>query len=130
MLLTKAKKTMQCGAEVNSMFDGLVATNTYFGLRTVLCPQCGKPVDLDRTGQIYPHNQTICSTTKGMRMKKFPSLGIVGLIIWLSVEGALLYTYGIGVVYGFKHSLVLGLVSLLPPVGFIEGLLYLLGVLQ
>lgn len=57
MLLTKANKTMQCGAEVNSMVDGLVATNTYFGLRTVLCPQCGKPVDLDRNGQIYPHNE-------------------------------------------------------------------------
>lgn len=35
-----------------------VACTAYFGLRTVLCPQCGKPVDLDRNGQIYPHNET------------------------------------------------------------------------
>lgn len=54
----EGEKTIQCGAEVSSMVDGLVATNTYSGLRTVLCPQCGKPVDLDRNGQIYPHNET------------------------------------------------------------------------
>lgn len=65
-----------------------------------------------------------------MKLKIFASVGIVGFIIWLSIAGAVLYTWGTGVVYGFKHGLVLGLVSLIPPVGFIEGLLHLLGVLQ
>lgn len=63
-------------------------------------------------------------------MKIFASLGIVGFIIWLSVAGAVLCTWFTGVVYGFKHGLVLGLVSLIPPVGFIEGLLHMLGLLH
>jgi|GEM_PF-5457891 len=62
-------------------------------------------------------------------MKFFASLGILGVILWLAVVVAVVWTWGTGVVFGFSHSIILGLVSLLPPVGFIEGLLHMLGVI-
>jgi hypothetical protein len=61
-------------------------------------------------------------------MKIFASLGILSIVLGLSVLCALVYTWFIGVVFGFQHGFVLGLVSLLPPVGLIEGILHLAGV--
>jgi accessory gene regulator protein AgrB len=62
-------------------------------------------------------------------MKIFASLGILGILLWLSIACALVYTWFTGVAFGFHHGIVLGLVSLLPPVGIIEGILSLAGVI-
>lgn len=61
-------------------------------------------------------------------MKIFVSFGILSILLGLSVLCALVYTWFTGVVFGFDHGIVLGLVSLLPPVGIIEGILHLAGV--
>lgn len=62
-------------------------------------------------------------------MKFLASLGILGVILNIAIACAVIYTWFTGVVFGFGHGIVLGLVSLLPPVGFIEGLLHLAGVI-
>jgi hypothetical protein len=62
-------------------------------------------------------------------MKILASFGIVGFLISIAIACAVVYTWFEGVCFGFHHSIVLGLVSLLPPVGFIEGLLHLAGVI-
>jgi hypothetical protein len=49
-------------------------------------------------------------------------------VLWLSIACAIVYTWFTGVAFGFHQGIVLGLLSLLPPVGLIEGILHLAGV--
>lgn len=58
----------------------------------------------------------------------FASLGVLGLLLQIAISCAVVYVYLSGVVFGFHHGIILGLVSFIPPVGFIEGLLHLFGV--
>lgn len=62
-------------------------------------------------------------------MKVLAGLGILGVLLALVVGVASFVVYVIGVIFGFSQSFLLGLVSLIPVVGFIEGLLHLLGVI-
>ncbi len=55
------------------------------------------------------------------------SLGIFGVLLTIAIWIALACTYVTGVLFGCHHSIILGLVSLLPPVGVIEGILHLAG---
>ena len=57
------------------------------------------------------------------------SLGLGAIVCWLIFAGALAYVWWQGVCFGFHHSIVVGIVSIIPPVGFIEGLLHLLNVI-
>jgi len=57
------------------------------------------------------------------------SLGIIGGLLAMAIAFAAVYTWFVGVCFGFSHSIILGLVSIIPPVGFIEGLLRLAGVI-
>lgn len=57
------------------------------------------------------------------------SLSIVSMLVSLAISVASVWVYVIGVIFGFSHSILLGLVSLIPFVGFVEGLLHLLGVI-
>jgi len=61
-------------------------------------------------------------------MKFIASLGIFGGLFAFAIFCACVYTWFTGVLFGFHHSIVLGLVSIIPPVGFIEGILHLAGV--
>jgi hypothetical protein len=60
-------------------------------------------------------------------MKALASLGIIGFLIWLVVAVACVIVYINGIIFGFAHSILLGIVSIIPFVGFFEGLLHLLG---
>ena len=63
----------------------------------------------------------------------FLSLGAIGVLLYFLILGAIgcavVYTWFTGVMFGFSKGIIIGLVSILPPVGFIEGILVLLGVL-
>jgi hypothetical protein len=61
-------------------------------------------------------------------MKFLASLGILGFLFSLVIGCACAYTWFQGVLFGFHHSVILGIVSIIPPVGFIEGVLHLAGV--
>jgi hypothetical protein len=56
-------------------------------------------------------------------------LGVFGILIWLTFVGCAIYAYFEGVIWGFHHGFVVGVLSLLPPVGLIEGVLHLAGVI-
>ena len=60
-------------------------------------------------------------------MKIFASLGLFGLALVIAIACAVVYTWFEGVCFGFHHSIILGLVSIIPPIGFFEGLLHMLG---
>ena len=63
----------------------------------------------------------------------FFSLGAIGVLLYFLIMGAIgcavVYTWFTGVMFGFSKGIIIGLVSILPPVGSIEGILVLLGVL-
>lgn len=70
------------------------------------------------------------TNSKGLVMFKFlGGLGVIGALLSLAITCAVIYTWFVGVCFGFAHGVVLGLVSIIPPVGFIEGILHLAGVI-
>ncbi len=60
-------------------------------------------------------------------------LGVIGVILYwllsLAISVGAFLVWLDGVIFGFHHSILVGLVSIIPPVGFIEGLLHLLGLI-
>jgi len=62
-------------------------------------------------------------------MKIIASLGIVGFLFALVMFAAVVACWFTGVVFGFHHSIILGIVSIIPPVGFLEGLAHLIGII-
>lgn len=54
---------------------------------------------------------------------------IISILLSLTVTAATFCVYVEGVIFGFGHGILLGIVSLIPAVGFIEGLLHLLHIL-
>lgn len=60
----------------------------------------------------------------------FLELGAIGAVLnWalnIIIYIGTIYVWFVGVSYGFNHSFIAGIVSIIPPVGFIEGLLHLL----
>ncbi len=63
----------------------------------------------------------------------FLGLGAIGVFLnWafsLVIYVATIFVWFTGVSYGFNHSILAEIVSLIPPIGFIEGLLHLLGLI-
>ena len=56
-------------------------------------------------------------------------IALVALLMQLAAALAVAYVWFEGVITAFHHSIIVGIVSIvIPPVGFIEGILHLLGV--
>jgi hypothetical protein len=59
--------------------------------------------------------------------KLIASLGAGALICWLLFFVAVIYVWFQGVLCGFSHNFFLGIVSIIPPIGFLEGVAHLFG---
>ena len=57
----------------------------------------------------------------------FEGLGIFAILVWLTFVCCGAYAWFTGVVWGFHHGFVVGVLSIIPPVGLIEGVLHLAG---